>query len=380
MKLCIVCIDNLGLKQPDLLFAITSKFRAYNYAYVLGIPPYTPTIWVSILTGKSPKVHGIGDFIDRRKGKKLKVRDIGAKYFWMNSPLKSLVFGVPMTYPAKECCGKGAVISGWDSPISSACPSLLRKYSLLDIELKCINEVWKCRRYGNIDFPEIFIKSVRLRISRINKLVKILHPHILIAFFPENDWFRHAQPCINSSFIRKKLIEMITEFIEWCTTKCEYTIVISDHDSKYFDYEINIYPYITSKYLDIPIIRKATKIIDIKHLAGRCVLASHNLLEQGIFLRHKNELILNYVSNILEEMKFRVLPYYSGRYLPDLVFSTTTYSGNAIILNEYKYWDIRRQTRCEHIPGGVYIAPKELIRKRTIKAEEILNTIIHLIK
>ncbi len=86
-------------------------------------PPLTPPAWTSFMTGRMPEHHGIFDFWENEMfGRKYKRRYVGSEDIRCHTIFrildfhgkKSLVVGMPMTYPPFKI--NGALISGFMTP------------------------------------------------------------------------------------------------------------------------------------------------------------------------------------------------------------------------------------------------------------------------
>ena len=89
------------------------------------VPPLSPAVWTSILTGKNPGYHGVFDFtlFDRRK-KSVELLEEFTRKVPNIFEILSLVgrgicaIGFPCTTPVEGYKIEGAVLSGWSNPFS----------------------------------------------------------------------------------------------------------------------------------------------------------------------------------------------------------------------------------------------------------------------
>jgi predicted AlkP superfamily phosphohydrolase/phosphomutase len=85
------------------------------------MPPLTPPGWATCLTGVSPRLHGLWDFVRRRSAHRYELlptsgADVRAPWLWNRldrRERRSIVLSLPFTYPARPLNGR--MVCGFDS-------------------------------------------------------------------------------------------------------------------------------------------------------------------------------------------------------------------------------------------------------------------------
>ena len=124
-KLIIIGIDSGDLNLIEKYLPQLPNFQKVFKNGVYGklkttVPPLTPCAWSSFMTSKNPGKHGIYDFAYLGEDKKLKLFDSTKredKDIWQilsDHGYKSIVFNVPMTYPAYPI--NGLMVTDFTTP------------------------------------------------------------------------------------------------------------------------------------------------------------------------------------------------------------------------------------------------------------------------
>lgn len=101
---------------PNLADVIDRGFRS---TVTSSVPPWTPTAWTSLTTGKNPGKHGVFDFKIPDGSRLVNATDVRTHRLWdyfdrLDRPY--VVVNVPVTYPVH---GEGIVVPGYLSPKSA---------------------------------------------------------------------------------------------------------------------------------------------------------------------------------------------------------------------------------------------------------------------
>src|SRR5258708_5069662 len=89
------------------------------------VPPVTAPAWTSFMTGKHPNKHGIFDFAqfnpEHYSWTINNSRNVRSKTIWQilsENNTRVVVLNLPYTYPLYEV--SGALVAGWDAPVTDA--------------------------------------------------------------------------------------------------------------------------------------------------------------------------------------------------------------------------------------------------------------------
>src|SRR4030043_1186300 len=163
-------------------------------------PPLTPCAWSSFMTGKNPGKHGIYDFYFLDKNQNLKIysaKDRKDKDLWQilsENNLKSIVFNVPMTYPAHKI--NGIMISDFTTPNLESkftYPPSFKKILLKNFPNYKISEKGKFsqRIKDQKNFEKEITELLELRFQVFNWLLKNYQWDLAMVVFGATDHICH---------------------------------------------------------------------------------------------------------------------------------------------------------------------------------------------
>ena len=258
-KVCVVGLDGVNAKilhlmgiKPSVIFTLKST-----------IPPYTPPAWTSVLTGVNPGWHGIYSFLKYRGGGEALNTSWDVMFprlfemLAMNG-LRSIIINVPLTYPFNALIGreKYVVVPDWASPAQTVWPhDLQRRYGeymvkpphTITLEGQHFTRDMRPRDYTNVIY-----EYLRARIDLYYELFDNHEWSLFFIVFSETDWVLHKVPQLlegRGLNLAWPILSSIKSFIEHVSSKCDLTLIVSDHGFEHKQVRINVNAFLASKGL-----------------------------------------------------------------------------------------------------------------------------------
>jgi len=170
-KVLVVGIDGADYRVIDRLL---EKGKLPNIEQIMkqgfaldlesSIPPWTPTAWTTLTTGKNPGKHGIYDFKNHEEDRLVNETDVRAHRIWDyldKEDKRSIILNFPVTSPPSEF--NGILIPGYLSP---EVPDVTTRPEGIIEELQ--NEIGEYRIYANTKSTD----KLRAEFERLMKMRK----------------------------------------------------------------------------------------------------------------------------------------------------------------------------------------------------------------
>lgn len=212
---------------PNLRGLIEDGFRGTLSS---SIPPWTPTAWTSLTTGKNPGKHGIFDFKIPGTDELVDSTDIQTNAIWdylSEAGESSIVVNVPVTYPAPEI--DGVLVPGYLGP--EADDAIAHPDGILD-ELQ--EEIGEYRIYKSDEVSDgqplcdEYLRLMQMRADAITYLCNEYEWSFAMVQFQRTDTVFHELPedqYIESVY--RKLDDCIGQLLS--TVDADNVLVVSDH-------------------------------------------------------------------------------------------------------------------------------------------------------
>lgn len=210
------------------------------------IPPWTPSAWPSLYTGKNPGKHGAFDFLvfDGYEWDVINATHVRARPLWEiveHRGLSSVVVNVPVTHPPTPF--DGALVPGYTAPEHPDChpPGLLE-------ELR--EEIGGYRVYPrDVDDPETrYREIVRMRGEAFRYLADRVEPDFGFLEFQVTDSVFHQYPG-NFRAVRavyRMVDEQVSSILDACQP--DTVFLVSDHGmGRYTDYEFRVNEFLCDR-------------------------------------------------------------------------------------------------------------------------------------
>ncbi|MBU0532275.1 alkaline phosphatase family protein [Candidatus Micrarchaeota archaeon] len=242
----------------NILYNILSKLPTLKHITENGccgtlfstFPYVTAPAWTSAFTGMNPGKHGIFDFFKypNYSRKLVTSSDIKSSLVWetlSNMNKKSIVIGVPLTYPVTEI--NGLMVSGFGAPGTHV--DFVYPYNLKDEILNFFPNYRISPNHVYENGKDIYLKElieIANQKSEITKLFVNKYPDwdLLITVFSCSDWVQHWYQGDERSIYQ--VYKIIDDFLFWVLKnlydKNTTIILISDHGFQ----EINRICYINT--------------------------------------------------------------------------------------------------------------------------------------
>jgi len=224
---------------PNLQELIDDGFRGTLSS---SIPPWTPTAWTSLTTGKNPGKHGIFDFKIPGTDKLVDSTDVRTNAIWdylSEAGKSSIVVNVPVTHPAPEI--EGVLIPGYLGP--EVDDAIAHPAGILD-ELQ--EEIGEYRIYKSDEVNEgqalcdEYMRLMEMRADAMEYLCNEYEWSFAMVQFQRTDTVFHELP-------EEEYIESVYRKLDDCigqlllTVDADNILVVSDHGmSKTGDWDFRI--------------------------------------------------------------------------------------------------------------------------------------------
>jgi len=196
------------------------------------IPPITPMVWTSVLTGVSPEHHGIWYFHDE-----LTLRPICLHYDCRYPCLWNLLESVgiegawlwiPLTYPLPTSLHNRIFFAGIPSPISAKLSKIV-SIKFYDFARKYVG-FYDLRKLCRPHKLKYMSANIAFRFKVIKALVDRGYPFIF-AVIPETDLVWHVTDSVSVARDRVYLVvdEWLQEIISLALSKGYEIFIVSDH-------------------------------------------------------------------------------------------------------------------------------------------------------
>lgn len=225
---------------PNLEELIEGGFRG---SLSSSIPPWTPTAWTSLTTGKNPGKHGIFDFKMPGTDELVDSADVQTNTIWdylTDAGEPSIVVNVPVTHPAAEI--EGVLVPGYLGP--EVGEAIAYPDGILE-ELQ--EEIGEYRIYKSDDVTEgqdlcdEYLRLMQMRADAMTYLCTAYEWSFAMVQFQRTDTVFHELP--EEKYIRsvyRKLDECIGQLVS--SINAENILVASDHgmgETGNWDFRIN---------------------------------------------------------------------------------------------------------------------------------------------
>jgi len=233
-KILLIGIDGI---DPSILEHYRDELPTFKRLVVNGtfgklhstIPSVSGPAWTSMMSGKNPGKTGIIDFIGRdplseNKGRIFNSLSVKTLRIWNEvekSGGKSVVIGVPITFPVKKI--EGVMIGGFmTSSLDSKrafYPSSLKK-KLKDKDYTFFIDISSFEKQKDEELLDLLYKSAKNKFSIINDYLKKNDWNFFTFVISETDWIQHFFEYKPNS----KNIGKIIEFYKFIDKKLEKVI------------------------------------------------------------------------------------------------------------------------------------------------------------
>jgi len=294
IKGLVIVVDGF---DKELFYLASMKFlKSFYYKPILSVKPVvTPACAVSLLTGLSPKEHGIIDFYDVNFHV-VTARNVHHIYFTDILKLWGYRIGlwkVPMIYPKKY---KGFTVWGLEAPILTSNPyinSVLRdiNYNAEEIEYFRDDE----------QYYEIYKKRARMEVDIFKFLVQKYRTDF--SFF----WLRYSDILSHSLYKRRNdllvkyyeyLDKLIKELIEELNP--ELWIALGDHGFAEKKYIISIPKFL----IDHGLIKWSNSLQKLTHYIAK-KMSADLIIKLGLLRSQGFLSFLNIGSYLIEFFRFQ---------------------------------------------------------------------------
>jgi len=212
---------------PNIQKLIEDGFRGTLSS---SIPPWTPTAWTSLTTGKNPGKHGIFDFKIPGTDKLVNATDVQTNTIWdyvTEAGESSIVVNVPVTHPATDI--KRVLIPGYLGP--EVDDAIAQPEGILDELQQEIGEyrIYKSEKVSDgQSLCEEYLRLLQMRADAMTYLCNEYQWTFAMVQFQRTDTVFHEIPedqYIESVY--RKLDDCIGQLIS--TIDASNTLVASDH-------------------------------------------------------------------------------------------------------------------------------------------------------
>ena len=260
LSVAMIGLDAVGTNLISLLKrvgpaceALANELEHSVIAYIEPVPPYTPAVWTSMLSGVNPAKHGIAGFqrIERgRIGFHIRVNtahDVSHPRIWEILELnrvRSVIVNAPLTWPTSAMLVRDftVVVSGWDSPRVEIHPiEAERRFGQYFDDYLSDWSSYVGRRARH--YVERAALGALKRMQGVLELVEHHEPDYLFYLVSEFDWIAHVtelsfETCRHSI---EGLCSALTSFLRAIAKRFDAVIAVSDHDMLWFSTAVNLY-------------------------------------------------------------------------------------------------------------------------------------------
>ncbi|RLE71268.1 MAG: hypothetical protein DRJ43_00055 [Thermoprotei archaeon] len=234
-KILILGLDGLCY---EWIFRMNMKFlSSIDTGMIYGImrsyiPPITPMVWTSILTGVNPELHNIWYFHDEHTLKPICLHyDCKYPCLWHlleNLGIEGAWLWIPLTYPLSRALHNKLFFSGIPIP-NNAKPSRIMSIKFYDFVRKYIN-LYDMKKLYSPHKLEYMSDNIVFRFRVIRALLNKEYPSIF-AVIPETDLIWHVTDSISTAHDNVYTIvdEWLQEIVPLAINKGYEVFIVSDH-------------------------------------------------------------------------------------------------------------------------------------------------------
>lgn len=214
-------------KLPNLQEIIQEGFRG---SLSSSVPPWTPTAWTSLTTGKNPGKHGIFDFKMPGTDELVDATDIQTNTLWdylTEVGKSSIILNVPVTHPVAEI--DGVIIPGYLAPmigeVTAHPPGILNE---LQDEIGEYRIYKTCNTNDAQRLCDEYLQLIQMRADAMTYLCKAYEWSFGMVQFQRTDTVFHELPdqeYIHSVY--RKLDDCVGQLLS--EIDVDNVIVASDH-------------------------------------------------------------------------------------------------------------------------------------------------------